>query len=57
MSLSKVPGVEKSDVSLERRKATIVMSAGVEPDIERLKAAVVNAGFKPGKAVIKSAAD
>ena len=53
LNLSKLPGVEKCDVSAKQKKAVIVMAPGAEPDLERIKAAVVEAGFTPGNAVIK----
>lgn len=55
MNLSKLPGVQKCEVSFEAQKATIVMAPGVEPDVDRIKATVLESGYTPGNAVIKPA--
>lgn len=54
MNLSKVPGVEKSEVSAKEGLARIVLAPGAKVDIETLKAKVVESGFTPGEATLRS---
>ena len=49
MNLSKLPGVEKCDVSYEQGKATLWFAPGVEPDLEQIKATILESGFTPGE--------
>ena len=53
MNLSKLPGVEKCNVSYKHGKATVVYGGGVTPDVDALKDAVTKLGFTPGKAVVR----
>ena len=52
ISVSKLPGVENCSVSMQEQKATVVMAPGAEADLEKIKAAIVDAGFTPGEATV-----
>ncbi|HHJ34466.1 MAG TPA: copper chaperone [Gammaproteobacteria bacterium] len=47
-NLGKLDGVDKVDVSLEKKQARIVMLPGREADIEAIDKAITDAGFTPG---------
>ena len=47
-SLGKLPGVAKVDVSLEKKRARVVMKSGKTADVKRIKQAIVDTGFTPG---------
>lgn len=51
--LQQVPGVAKANVSLRKKRATVAIKANASIDIDRLKKAITDAGFKPGAAVIQ----
>lgn len=51
-NLSKLPGVEKAQVSLESRKARVIMQAGYGPDEARVRQVILDSGFTPGEATI-----
>lgn len=53
--LRQVPGVAKADVSLRKKRATVAMRADANVDVDRLKKAITDAGFKPGAAVVQGA--
>lgn len=57
MNLSKVPGVEKSEVSAKDGLARIVLAPGAQVNVETLKAKVVEAGFTPGEATVRSTSE
>ena len=48
-SLSKLPGVEKVEVSLEGKKVRVVMKSDHTADEMRIRKAIRDAGFTPGK--------
>ena len=50
--LRKLEGVENVDVSLDKKKARIVMKEGQTADIDAIKKAITDAGFTAGKASI-----
>ncbi len=50
--LSKLPGVDEVAVSLDEKKARLVMKPGAEPDMEAIRQAITSAGFTPGKAIV-----
>ncbi|RKZ64765.1 MAG: heavy-metal-associated domain-containing protein [Gammaproteobacteria bacterium] len=50
--LQKLDGVENVDVSLDKKKARIVMKEGKTADIDAIKKAITDAGFTAGKASI-----
>ena len=51
--LRQVPGVTNADVSLRKKRATVAVKADVRVDVNRLKKAIIDAGFKPGTAVVQ----
>lgn len=53
--LQQVPGVAKADVSLRKKRATVSMKTDTRVDVDRLKKAITDAGFKPGAAVVQGA--
>jgi hypothetical protein len=53
LNLSNLPGVEECKVSYSRGKATLVYAAGVEPDVQAVKAAVSRLGYSPGEATVR----
>ncbi len=48
-NLSKLPVVESVEVNLANNSARIVIKADQSTDIEKIKAAIVKAGFTPGE--------
>jgi len=46
-NLGKLPGVERVQVSLEHKKARVIMRPGELADVERLKKTILEAGFTP----------
>lgn len=48
-TLKKLDGVERVDVSLDKKKARIVMQAGKKADIAAIKNAITDAGFTAGE--------
>jgi len=48
--LKKVNGVQDVDVSLENKRARIVMAPDQKADIDAIRNAVTEAGFTPGEA-------
>ncbi len=46
-NLGKLPGVEKAQVSLEAKKARVVMKAGETPDETTIRETIRDAGFTP----------
>lgn len=55
-NLSKLPGVEKAQVSLESKKARVVMQSGHAPDEARVRQVIVDSGFTPGEASVHAQA-
>ena len=53
MNLSKLPGVEKCNVSYKQGKATLVYADGVEPDVKAVNAAITKLGYAPGAATVR----
>jgi copper chaperone CopZ len=51
-NLSKLPGVAKTQVSLETKKARVVMQPGQAPDEERVRQVILDSGFTPGEATV-----
>lgn len=47
-SLKKIEGVSDVKVSLELEKTRIFMKPGASVDVDKMKKAIVEAGFKPG---------
>lgn len=52
LNLSKLAGVEQCEVSYKDGKATLVYNADVEPDLEKIRAAVIEYGYTPGDATV-----
>ena len=52
--LSKLPGVDKAEVSLKNKQARIVMKPGESADLEAIRKAITAAGFTPGKVTSKA---
>ena len=48
-NLGKLPGVDQAQVSLEAKKARVVMKAGETPDETRIREIIRDAGFTPRK--------
>jgi copper chaperone CopZ len=48
-SLKRIPWVQSVDVDLKAGRARVLMQPGGEPDIERFRKAILDAGFTPGK--------
>ena len=47
-NLIKLPGVDEAQVSLESKKARVVMEPGQSPDEQRIREVIFDAGFTPG---------
>jgi len=47
-NLIKLPGVDEAQVSLESKKARVVMQPGQSPDEQRVREVIFDAGFTPG---------
>lgn len=47
-NLSKLPGVKQAQVSLEAKKARVVMQPGLALDEARVRKVIVDSGFTPG---------
>lgn len=47
-NLIKLPGVDEAQVSLESKKARVVMEPGQSPDEQRVREVIFDAGFTPG---------
>ena len=52
--LRTVPGVAKAEVSLRRKKATVVLAPGQAPAPGRLKQVISDAGFEAGDATVRT---
>ena len=52
--ISKMPSVEKCEVSSTEGIARITLAPGVDLDVQALKSAVIDSGFSPGEATVKS---
>ena len=48
-NLKRIPGVQSADVDLKAGRARVLMQPGQEPDLERFREAILDAGFTPGK--------
>ncbi len=48
-SLKRLPGVDSASVDLKQSRARIVMQPDQEPDLERIRQAITDAGFTPGE--------
>lgn len=48
-NLSKLPGVDKAEVSIDDKRAHIVMAPGQHADVEILKQKITDSGFTPVK--------
>ncbi len=46
-NLTKLPGVDKAQVSLNSQKARVVMKAGRSPNEQRIREVILDAGFTP----------
>jgi len=51
-NLSKLPDVDKAEVSIDDKKAHIVMKPGKQADVETLKKKITDSGFTPVKVTI-----
>ena len=51
--LSKLPGIEKAEVSLKLKKARLTLKEGAKLDVEAVKKTVIDAGFTPGEPEVK----
>lgn len=51
-NLSKLPGVIKAQVSLDAKKARVVMESEKTPDEAKIREVIVKSGFTPGKAIV-----
>lgn len=51
-NLGKLPGVAKAQVSLEAKKARVVMQAGHAPEEARVRKVILDSGFTPGEATV-----
>lgn len=49
-NLNKLPEVDSAEVNLAKNSARVVIKADHDADLERIKQAVVDAGFTPGDA-------
>lgn len=49
-NLSKAPGVANTDVSLDSKKARIVLEPGKQAEVEFYKKIILDSGFTPGEA-------
>ena len=49
-----VPGVEKAEVSLRKKQATVILAPGREPDVARIKQVITDAGFEAGNANVRT---
>jgi len=47
--LEKLPGVDKAQVSLDKKFARITLQPGQTSDLAAIRRAIVEAGFTPGK--------
>jgi copper chaperone CopZ len=47
--LKGLPGVDSASVDLKLSRARIVMQPGQEPDLEKIRKAITDAGFTPGE--------
>jgi copper chaperone CopZ len=56
-NLGKLPDVVEAVVSLDKKKARVVMAAGAHADIEAIRKAILNAGFTPGEARVATVGD
>jgi copper chaperone CopZ len=54
LNLSKLPGVEKCNVSYEQGKATLVYADGAKPDLEAVNAIITKLGYTSGAATVRS---
>lgn len=56
-NLGKLPGVAKAQVSLEAKKARVVMQPGQAPDEARVRQVIIDSGFTPGEATVHAQTD
>ena len=56
-NLGKLPGVENVQVSLEAKKARVVMRPGQVPDAARVRQVILDSGFTPGEASVHAQTD
>ena len=52
-NLGKLPGVEKAEVSLDKKLARITMAPGQHADLDAINKAIVDAGFTPGTSSVE----
>jgi len=53
-NLSKLPDVDKAEVSIDNKKAHIVMAPGKQADVDLLKKKITDSGFTPVKVTISN---
>jgi len=53
-NLSKLPGVDKAEVSIDDKKAHIVMAPGQHADVDQLKKKITDSGFTPVKVTVSN---
>ncbi len=51
-NLSKLPDVDKAEVSIDDKKAHVVMKPGKQADVDELKKKITDSGFTPVKVTI-----
>lgn len=47
-NLKKLTDVKQAEVSLDKKKARIIMQPGTSPDEAKIREAITNSGFTPG---------
>jgi copper chaperone CopZ len=56
-NLGKLPDVAEAVVSLDKKKARVVMAPGAHADIEAIRKAILDAGFSPGAVRVAAVED
>lgn len=51
-TLSRLPGVATAEVSLEHKRARVLMQPGQPADLKAIRQAITDAGFTPGEASV-----
>lgn len=51
--LGRLDGVNEAHVSLKDKRARIVLAPGEKPDVDKIKKVITDAGFTPGKAIVR----
>jgi copper chaperone CopZ len=53
-ALSGLQGVEAVEVSLEQKKARVVLSPGTNPDLDQIRKVILDSGFTPENATVST---